>query len=168
VEYSHKHGFNSIRHPCLESSFTKVYKDYIYKNVRIVRKLAGLKSCWGGDDFQINGPGSPRKGYTSHNVPPELEMEIPYYHFHRQFPKNNPRADERIATEIAPRQDERKKAFERSKNFLWDKFQPPSQEELLDSLPALLKGLSQELEYKVREELFDKKWLSKTTNLVYK
>jgi len=166
IEWAHKKHYNSIRQKRLECTFTSV-GSYIYRNVRIVRNLPNLKSYWGGDDFQIGRPGPPREGYTSHNVPPELEIEIPYYHFHRIFPKNNPRADEVIATEIAPDNTERIEVFERHKMVPWNTFQPPPQEEVLDFLPALIKGLSQELEYKVRNELFDKKWLSKITGLNY-
>jgi glycosyltransferase involved in cell wall biosynthesis len=166
IEYANLHHFNSIRQPRLDCSFTSI-DDYIYRNVRIVRKIPNLKSYWGGDDFQIGNPGPPREGFTAHNVPPELETSIPYYHFHRVFPKNALRADERIAKEIAPKNVERLEAFKILKEVNLNSFTLPRKNEVLSFLPALMKGLSQELEYKVREELFDKKWLSKITGLNY-
>lgn len=164
IEYAHFHHFNSIRQPRLDCTFNCV-EDYVYWNVRIVRKVPNLRSYRGGDDFQIGNLGPPRKGYNAHNVPPELETTIPYFHFHRVFPKNVLRADERIAKEIAPKDLERVVVFKSLQgvnlNFSPQKNNPPS------FLPALMKGLAQEMEYRVREELFNKKWLSEITGINY-
>ena len=166
IKSAHKGDYNSIRHRRLDCTFVSI-DSYVCKRVRIVRNLPGLKSYLGGDDFHIGKQGNPRAGYTTHNVPPELEIEIPWYHFSRLFPKNTLRADERIALEIAPKDESRIVRWEEQKKVSWDLIKPPPPEQILDCLPALIKGLNQESEYKVREELFDKKWLSKITGLKY-
>jgi hypothetical protein len=165
IEEANEKGFNSIRHPCLDCSWTRI-SSYIYKNVRIVRKIPGLKSYWGGDDFHIGRCGSPREGYTSHNVPPELEIDIPFYHLHRVFPQNVLLQDEGCAF-LAKKNLERIEILENDKKVDWQKMTPPKIEEVLDSLPAIVKGLSQETKYRVREEIFHKEWLKKITKLNY-
>lgn len=167
IKSTHKKKYNSIRQRRLDCTFTLLKKDYTYANVRIVRNIPNLKSYWGGDDFQIGRPGAPKAGYTSHNVPPELKIKIPYYHFTRLFPRNILRVEEKIALKIASKQKERIALWEKHKKIPWDSMKPPLPEQILDCLPGLIKGLSQELEYKVREELFDKKWLKKITGLKY-
>ena len=166
IESANENGVNSIRQRRLDCSWTNI-GSYVYKNVRIVRKIPGLKSYWGGDDFHIGNCSSPREGYTSHNVPPELEIDIPFYHLHRVFLQNVILQDEGCAF-LARKNLERIQALERNKKIDWQKMTPPKIEEVLDSLPTIVKGLSQEKKYKVREEIFDKKWLSKTTGLKYK
>ena len=165
IESANENGFNSIRQRCLDCSWTNI-GSYVYKNVRIVRKIPGLKSYWGGDDFRIGNCSSPREGYTSHNVPPELEIDILYYHLHRTFPQNVILQDEGCAL-IAKKNYERIEILEKSKKIDWQNILPPKEEEVLDCLPAIVKGLSQYLKYKVREEIFDKKWLTKITGLNY-
>jgi len=165
IESANENGFNSIRQRCLDCSWTNI-GSYVYKNVRIVRKIPGLKSYWGGDDFHIGNCSSPREGYTSHNVPPELEIDILYYHLHRTFPQNVILQDEGCAL-IAKKNYERIEILEKSKKIDWQNILPPKEEEVLDCLPAIVKGLSQYLKYKVREEIFDKKWLTKITGLNY-
>ena len=165
IESANENGFNSIRQRCLDCSWTNI-GSYVYKNVRIVRKIPGLKSYWGGDDFRIGNRSSPREGYTSHNVPPELEIDILYYHLHRTFPQNVILQDEGCAL-IAKKNYERIEILEKSKKIDWQNILPPKEEEVLDCLPAIVKGLSQYLKYKVREEIFDKKWLTKITGLNY-
>lgn len=167
IKDAHNKKYNSVRQPRLDCTFTQIYNNYVYKNVRIVRNIPNLKSNWGGDDFQIGESRSPKEGYTSHNVPPELEIETPYYHFVRVFPKNNPRAAEVIANEIAPKNTERIDVLEENRKVDWKSLKAPLKKDVLNSLPILIKGLSQELEYKVRKEVFDRKWLSKTTGLKY-
>jgi len=166
IKKAHRKSFNSIRQPCLGCSWTNI-DFYIYKTVRIVRKISGLKSCWGGDDFQIGESRSPKKGFTSHNVPPELEIKIPFYHFNRLFLKNILLQDKVFVDFLATEMENRKEIFERHKEMYRDKFNPPRGEEVLDSLPAIIKGLSQDVKYRARKELFDRKLLSKITGLNY-
>jgi hypothetical protein len=165
IEEANEKGFNSIRQPRLDCSWTHI-DSYIYKTVRIVKKISGLKSYWGGDDFHIGNCGPPKEGYTSHNVPPELEIDIPFYHLHRVFPQNVILQDEGCVF-IARKNLERIEVLERHKKVDWQRIPPPKISEVLDCLPAIIKGLSQETKYKVRKEIFDKKWLRKITGLNY-
>lgn len=166
IEYAHRNGYNSIRHPCLNCGWTHI-GSYIYRNVRIVRNMPGLTSRWGGDDFQLGDNRSPKEGQTAHNVPPELETEVPFYHMHRMFPRNVLRAEERLARFLAVKNVERVESWESSKRVNWHNISPPIEEKVLDCIPALIKGLSQDLEYRVRGELFDRNWLKKITGLDY-
>jgi hypothetical protein len=166
IEFAHENGFNSIRHPVRGVTWTTI-DGYVYRNVRIIKKLPGLQSHWGGDDFHIGRCASPRKGFTSHDVGPELEIDIPFYHCHRLFPDNRYYADELIATEIATNDPERQRMYQYRKDLNFDCFQVPKEAGILECLPALIKGLSQQRSYKVRDELFDKDFLNRLTGLNY-
>lgn len=166
IIYAHNNRYNSIRQPCFNCGWTHI-GSYIYRNVRVVRNIPGLQSRWGGDDFQLGDERSPKKGCTAHNVQPELESDIPLYHMHRLFPRNVLKAEERLATFLALGNTERVDCWENSKRIDWDRASPPPKEKVMGCLPALIKGLSQELSYRVREELFEKEWLRKTTGLEY-
>ncbi|MBA7605980.1 hypothetical protein ES703_13116 [subsurface metagenome] len=166
IEYAHRNGYNSIRHPCLNCGWTHI-GSYVYRNVRIVRNMPGLTSRWGGDDFQLWDNRAPKAGQTAHNVQPELEIDIPFYHMHRMFPKNVLTAEEKLATFLAVKNTERLDAWNRSKGMDWNSVSLPAEREVLDCLPALIKGLSQDSEYRVRGELFDRNWLKEITGLDY-
>lgn len=167
IKKANKEGYNSLRNPCVLYGWTK-RDSYIYRNIRMLRKVSGLSSHWGGDDFQIGDCRSPRAGLTSHNVPPELDIDIELMHISRIFPKHKISQDEINIKFCGTASESRKKIYESTKAIDWERRLSPKKEEVLDCLPALIKGLSQELKYKVREELFDKEWLEKTTGLSYK
>jgi len=166
INTAHAGNYNSIRHPNFTCSWVSI-GSYVYRNVRIVRNMPGLTSRWGGDDFQLGDNRSPKEGQTAHNVQPELEMDIPFYHIHRMFPRNILTAEEKLATFLAVKNTERLDAWNRNKERNLDFVKPPPEDKVLSCLPALIKGLSQDLEYRVREELFDKNWLKKMTGLEY-
>jgi len=162
-------GYNSLRQRCLDCSWQSI-DSYVYKVVRIFRNIPGVESFLGGDDFRLKGAPPQEKKYTTHNVPPELEIDIPFYHFPGVFPKNNIKRYERIATYVATGCRVRREIWERLKqiqqsNQNWENWKPP--EKILSCFPALFQGLNKYSEYTVREELFDKKWLSKVTGLKY-
>lgn len=166
IKWADKEGYNSLRQSCILYRWTS-RDSYVYRNIRILRKIPGLLSHWGGDDFQIGDCKSPRKGLTSHNVPPELDIAIEIIHMSRIFPRNRTSQDEINIKFCGTKGESRQKIYERMKQIDWEEIHPPAPEEVLDCLPALMRGLNQELEYKVREELFDKEWLRKTTGLNY-
>ena len=166
INTAHAGGYNSIRHPCWDCSWTTI-GSYVYRNVRIVRNMPGLTSRWGGDDFQLWDNVSPKEGQTAHNVQPELKIDIPFYHMHRMFPRNILTAEEKLATFLAVKNTERLDIWNMNKKRDWNSASPPLESNVLSCLPALIKGLSQDLEYRVREELFNKDWLKKITGLEY-
>jgi len=162
-------GYNSLRQRCLDCTWQGIDR-YVYRVVRTFRNIPGVESFLGGDDFRLKGAPPRKKEYTTHNVPPELEIDIPFYHFSGIFPKNNTRRCERIATYVATGCKARRELWEELKELKqqgknWGNWRPP--EKTLPCFPALFKGLNKYSEYKLREELFDKKWLSKTTSLKY-
>lgn len=167
VKRADAEGYNSLRQPCILYGWIK-RDSYVYRNIRMLRKLPGLSSHWGGDDFQVGAERSPREGFTSHCVPPELDVNIETMHMSRIFPRNRVLQDEINVKFCGTKGESRQEIYERTRKIEWEQVQPPKEEEVLDCLPALLKGLSQELKYKVREDiLFDKGWLEKTTGLNY-
>lgn len=162
-------GYNSIRQPCVQYGF--IHKDsYKYRNIRMLRKIPKLISHWGGDDFQIGDSVSPRKGLTSHNVPPELDREdIELMHFSRLFPRNRLEQDKINVEFIGQgKAGGRQESYEASLRRDRNQMELPNPDEVLDCIPALLQGLSQELRYRIREELFDINWLEKITGLNYR
>jgi hypothetical protein len=159
-------GCNSIRHSCLDCNWKSVSRAYIYRNVRIIRNIPGIKSFFGGDDFRLNGAPPRDEKYTTHNVPPELEIGIGFYHFSKQFPKNAVRLLRGCAKYTATKDVFRKKYFMIYKKKDWSRWFPPKI--MPDSYPAILRGINRCRQYySVREELFNKDWLSERTNLKY-
>ena len=165
IRYADRNRLNSIR------GISKNYKwdrrdKYDYFNVRLFRKIPGVHSRWGGDDFQVGEERAPRDGFTSHNVPPEIVIGLETFHMHRLFPMNQLEQD-RTNTEYCGGAGTRKEAYERSKQVNWAAIKPPKPEDVMDCLPAIIKGMSQETLYRVRDELFDPTWLTKETGVDY-
>lgn len=163
-----KKYYNSIRQVCRGYGWTDS-DTYEYRNIRILKKLPNLVSHWGGDDFQIAPCVSPREGLTSHNVPPEYDLKgIEMYHMSRLFPKSRAAQDEvNVKFCGTSKKSTRWETYEITKEVNWGDYKPPPIKDVMLNLPALILGLSQETEYHVREELFDKSWLEKTTGLRY-
>ena len=165
IERASKDGYNSIRTTCHWTSFQGI-DSYKYRNVRMVRKIDNLKSHWGGDDFQIGDSKSPAEGFTSSNVPPELMADLTWFNLsNTTFPENTLKRAQAIATFIAERDQERQDA----RNYY--ESNPPQRQEpnpkTVKQLPAIIQGLAGFEKYKVRDELFDKKFLKKLTGLSY-
>lgn len=154
-----KQGCNSIRSKVLETHWDALNLAYDYRNVRILKKVPGLMSYWGGDDFQI-GDWKPVEGeYLKHHIPPEVGVEFGFYHFHRVFPDNCAVADKLIREELAAEVPARQK--------LSPEPYVPSSGEVFDGLPAIMKGLAYKKKYEVREDIFKKEWLKDVTGLDY-
>lgn len=167
IEKASKQGYNSIRTVYYWRNFQSI-NQYKYRNIRIVRKFEGLKSNWGGDDFQIGNNKSPAKGFTSSNVPPELITNISCFHLsNTPFPKNALKRAERIATFFARKDKERQEHWKRLQSSSSFQEQKPNLR-VVKKLPALLQGLAGFDEYKVRKELFDEKFLKSLTRIEYK
>jgi len=167
IKRADKEDYNSLRIVCHWADFQKI-DSYKYRNVRIVRKINDLKSHWGGDDFQIGSSASPAEGFTSSNVPPELLIDdIVLFNLSRDtFPFNALERAKTIATFIAIRDEERQEAWKGLESRPFQKCEPNP--DTIKQLPAIIRGLAGFEKYKVREELFDKKFLAKLTGLNYK
>lgn len=167
IEKASKESYNSIRTICHWASFHRI-DSYEYKSVRILRNLDDLKSHWCGDDFRIaeTEKENPAQGFTSSNVPPELLTDIVWFNLSGEvFPQNDLKKAEAIATCFAKVEKERQQAWQRLVSYPPQKQEPNP--ETVKQLPALIQGLAGLDEYRVREELFDKKWLRKLTGLNY-
>lgn len=152
-------GCNSIRNKCIETNWDALNLAYDYRNVRILKKVPGLMSYWGGDDFQI-GEWKPVEGkYLKHHIPPEVGIEFGFYHLHRIFPENCEVAYKLIKEELAAEVPARQRP-------LLEPYVPASGK-VFDGLPAIVKGLAYKKKYEVRDEIFDKGWLNKVTGLDY-
>jgi len=166
IENASRKKYNSIRTIYYWCHFENI-NPYKYRNVRMVRKIKGLKSYWGGDDFQVGDNKSPAEGFTSSNVPPELIVDTPCFNLsNAPFPRNALKRAEKIATFFARKDKERQehwKCLQSSDSFQKQKPNPRT----VKQLPALLQGLAGFDEYKVRKELFDKKFLKKLTKIEY-
>ena len=160
-------GYNSVRMIAHWANFQGI-NSYQYRNVRIVRKLDGLTSYDCGDDFHIGGHGNPTQGFTSSNVPPELVTDFAWFNLggsYNVFPENDFERAKMVATFFAEKEKERQRDWKNLESNPPQKQEPNP--EAVKKLPALVQGLAGLDKYKVREELFDKKWLKKTTGLNY-
>jgi hypothetical protein len=166
VRQAQRRGYNSLRNRRRDCSFSRL-DGHVYYVVRFVRNLDNLRSHWGGDDFQLGSHTSPKKGHSSHNVPPERASRFPFYHLHRTFPDSTLRQDKICFHYLAYKTADRKRVLKEGKKVNWRQYSLTPPGKVLQALPALVKGLSQQRKYQVREELFDKKWLRQTTGLKY-
>lgn len=105
----------------------------------------------------------------SGKITPEKRLDFPLYHFYNSFPfeawKRTSRHHLQIATEDKTRAEwyerlKRNKAYEKDTSYY-------SEGPVLDFIPSIFKGLAELRSYKVREELFDRRWLGENTGLAY-
>jgi len=169
IEKASKEGYNSIRAIRKGADFQAIgpsprtlSQHVTYKMVPIVRKLKGLTSGDAGGEFCITGLScKPPRGFDGSNVPPELVTNFVYFNMaERTFPDN------------ALLRGKAYFSFFGRKGMLGRiTTNPPLKQEpnpeVVKKLPALIQGLAGYYRYKVREELFDKKFLKKLTGLNY-
>lgn len=167
IENASKKGYNSIRTVRHPANFGSIGSSHVFRNVMIVKKLKGLTSASGGDDFHlVDGPKEPVKGFTSSNVPPELVTDFVYLNLYGTvFPGNAIAKLKAHATFLGRAGELRRQLWEKLKS------NPPKKQEpnpkIVKKLPALIQDLAGLDKYKVRDELFDKKFLKKLTGLNY-
>jgi len=165
IKHASEKGYNSVRTVCYWFNFQNI-SSYKYRNVRIVRKIDNLKSYSGGDSFHIAVYDEPTKGFTSSNVPPELVTDIVYFNFFGvAFPENAIARVKTAATFFARMDEDRQRAWESLKSRHLQKQEPNP--EAVKQLPAIIQSLAGFKKYRVRDELFDKKFLKKLTGLKY-
>ena len=167
IEKASKKGYNSIRMIAHWVNFHHI-SSFEYRNVRIIRKLDDLKSYWCGDDFRTaeTEKEGPAQGFINSNVSPELVTDIVWFNLSGEiFPKNDLKKAEMIATFFAKTEKGRQQRWKHLESNPPQKQEPNP--EAVKQLPALVQGLAGLSEYKVRDELFDKKFLKKLTGLNY-
>lgn len=149
-------GFNALRQPRINIwRWSHVNSEQeSYQMIRIFRNLPNVRSKEGGDSFYFAGNSNPRRGYTSHNLPPELECEIPLFHLPTPFPESDYKQAKRHHKWLATESETRKKVFSR-KSPRVNKWEI---EEIHPKVPEIFHRLVGKRRYEVREELFTK-WL---------
>lgn len=162
ISFADEEKYNAIRSGCIEARWDGVNATYLrgsdYKCIRIFRKQPNLICFRVGDDVFIEPNRVQREGFTSSNLPPELDADFGFYHFHRLFPDNAPNADRLIMEELAIAHEERK-IFYQPIHYTASTPHP--------GLPEIMKGLAFRSSYIVRDELFDVDWLNRVTGLQY-
>lgn len=162
IELANKDGYNGIRTGLVEAKWDNMSRSYCrgstYKTIRIFKKQPNLGLYRGGDDIFVEPDRSIREGFTSSNLPPELDSMFEFYHFHRLFPENSQNADKMIQDELATGAMDRKFFYTPSVYLT---------KEVCSGLPEIMKGLAYKPQYEVREKLFDRDWLSEITGLDY-
>lgn len=136
-----------------------------YWAARAARNIEGMCQLWpshGGDEWLTVISGK----YHWLRYPPECKklLNMMIWHLYVIFPESVLAKRRNDALYIASEDPMRVKAFERIRE------RPARRHTATDSplnLPALARGLVGWRDYKVREELFDKNWLKKTTGLDY-
>lgn len=165
IKKADRKGYNSIRTILHWTNFQGI-NSYKYRTVRMLRKIKNLKSYYCGDDFRIADSGNPAEGFTSHNVPPELITDFIFYNFSGVvFPDNALKREKSHVFYLAKKQEDRKQVLRRLESRPLQKQEPNP--ETVKQLPAIIQGLAGLDKYKVREKLFDKKFLKKLTGLDY-
>jgi hypothetical protein len=157
--------FNSIRHARWDLLWGSVRAEYSVGTMRVVRNIPNLISSWGGDHFYIGENKVPRKGFSTHNVPEEWNANDPVI-YHYPFAFNQEERKERVDRDLANKNIQFIKHYLNFKKSVLDNTSRSSAT-IGPMVPALLRGLVGMKEYKVRNELFDKVWLTKTTGINY-
>jgi len=162
-ELKKSENFNSLRHNRLDLTWFDKEPHYTMRTVRFVRNVPNLTSYYGGDNFHIGFMGKPSENFTLHNTPPERQVfNVNLKHYLVPFELNNIEKIRRHAEELAPNASDRKEIYQRER--IPDTKRDYSRE-ICDHVPQILRGISKEKKYFVREELFDKLWLSNVGGL---
>jgi len=144
-------------------NWTKITEE-IYWPCRTARKIPNLHMDWnsyGGDEFLDH------TGWIKEEPRCVKLQDFILYHFHAVFPKNIINKRRNDVNWIAPGDLWRQKIWQQIKDNDYSHIQQPHPDTVYSELPKLAMGLSQMSEYYVREELFDKTWMERTTGHVY-
>jgi len=154
----YKH-YNAIRQPRWVTPWDINRPYTLYVTVRCVRKIDGLVSLQGGDYFTIENYSTPIKNVAF--------LNIPFYHFNSIFLKNAYFKAKRHSSFLATCDGSRHDITKNLKNVYDEMPDKNITTELSKNVPAIIKDMYKYNKYFVREELFDKEWLTKTTGLNY-
>lgn len=108
---AHEWGYNSLRQPRVH---TTGY-DYMYWTVRVVRNLDDLRSIEGGDSFYVGDERTINPHYTTHDVPPELPIDVPFFHQKQTINilEHRNRHADWLATKSESREEQRQRLLDR-------------------------------------------------------
>lgn len=164
--------YNSVRQPRWDIHWSTSNCNKEYPVVRIVRNVPNLKSFWGGDDFRIGKLTSLKNGYTSHDVPPEFLSDIKLIHLHNIFSKHNYNQCINHLYHLGIGAKDRQYVYERYKKHFnsWNNLPDKKDNfnEISDpEIPKIIRDMQKYNKYFVRDELFNKEWLTETTGINY-
>ena len=164
IKYAHENGYNGIRQRRRHVEWTTLRDGYVHRIIRIFRNLPKVRSFAGGDCFYFEGEKMNHEPYQTHNLPPELESEIDFYHF-KGIPMNIKLQARRHKEHYAVNHGNRARLqTDVQLNIINSDGLPEtaiSNSEIIDEVPELYRGLLDysKTKYIVRPELFDKEWL---------
>lgn len=144
---------------------TEVY--HPARAARIEKEVRMDWNAYGGDEFLYSdGWHDPQRKLIAGKYDPHENSIIPFtlYHIYNKFPLNQIEKMRHDAEYISPGDKHRVRLYEALKGSV---IKPVPVGKVYWNLPALVQGLVGMPEYRVREELFDPKWVSKTTGLKY-
>jgi len=129
------------------------------------RAVEGLHQNWntyGGDEY-LDKDGHIQ--FHKDGVNRVARYDILIWHLYVVFPGNYINKWKNDAEWLAPGDRHRTAIYEKVRG---NKYRRPPPTNVVEGLPALVKGLTQMHEYRVREELFDVDWLTEITGLDYR
>lgn len=152
ISKAHDGGYNALRQPILTVFGWECGDEYIYRNVRIFRNSPDIRSRWGGDNFYYVGQPEVRQGFTTHNLPPELDSDIFRYHLKDCFKDDRHMQAEGHAGFLATKHNGRQGLAERMRNR--GTRRTPKPKVVHPDVPEIYYGLIGLERYEVREGLF--------------
>lgn len=164
IKYAHEEGYNGIRQRRRHVRWNEIFGEYVHRIIRIFRNLPEVRSFAGGDCFYFEGEKMNHEPYQTHNLPPELESDIDFYHF-KGIPMNIKLQARRHKEHYAVNHKNREATHEGiQRNIIaHDGLSEAeiSKSEIIEVIPPLYHGLLDysKTKYTVRPELFDKGWL---------
>lgn len=160
IEKAHNEGYNAIRQGRVDVGQWENMDTYIYKIVRIFRKNEGIISRWGGDCFHFEWLPQYREGFTTHNLPPEYDSDILFYHFKNVVPAACITQAERHSYHYALKHEQRRRNLEETIEYFEKYAIPPYiPKKVHEKVHPIFYGLIGKTHYEVREELYDKEFL---------
>lgn len=155
ITYADANGYNAIRHPMIDIISWEGDGSYVYRNVRIFRWRPDVRSAWGGDNFYFEGQPLVREGFTSHNLPPELDVDWHLRHLKWNFGGLDVAVQaERHYTHYAVGAEDRKHSYDFSQKVRAGEYQvrPTIPERIHPEVPEIYHGLIGLPGYVVRRE----------------
>lgn len=158
IEYADKNGYNAIRHPMIDIIGWEQEGGYVYRNVRVFRWRPDVRSKWGGDSFYFEGQPEVRQGFTSHNLPPELDVDFHLRHLKWNFGGLDIAVQaERHYTHYAIGAPDREYSYQWAQDVKAGKYQIQVKvpERIHPEVPEIYHGLIGLERYEVRPEVFE-------------
>lgn len=153
IAKAHNEGYNALRQPLLTIFGWEYQDEYIYRNIRVFRNLPGIKSLWGGDCFFFEWLPQAREGFTTHNLPPELDSDIFRHHLKDCWVEDRWLQAAGHAQHLAVDHKGRQEYAERLRKI--GRHKPPIPATIHPDVPELYHGLIGLERYIVRDELFE-------------